>query len=596
MSLTSSHTTDQESIRKPPHYILLYVAYSEIFGHEPTQTDLLKQIRKYKLIDLIELLAKINMVLENDGAFEPKLQEQLTRELFPETTIRKIFELLQQDGRIVFGEQQLLSLMKRIFIDGYVQAKNTLEYPNAVRDFTPCYLMISDLISQVYLKRINLASTDEEKEKQQRIILVQLLSFHATEVSSNLIGRYYQLFFQIPRMPQLRQSPNFIDLNEIFKKATSFDLEQYFSLGFAILTHFASCSLLKGELKPKDIYIEKTPYFSKTSVKESEAKRILDELSLNVRGFRKAFKDEEKTAPGSYYSFVPIRQKPLLRVSDEMVIPLSVRFLKEKITKGIYWTIHDYLPKEDRTRFTNFFGKEIFQYYVESIFRRIYPERDGLAKRAFFDFKYGKPERSSSDVIIISPIETYHKSQQYDAVFIEVVSSRLKMKDTLTIGDYDAFVGDLEKIVIGKAGQLDGRIKDFKAGKFSLDNISATEIRTYYPVIVTIESLPQVPGIWNEIEEKLKANDYLQAADIQRLQVLDIEDIEILESLLTQGVSLTEILREKNKDIEGRDLIFKHYLSKSRFGELKLDNEFLLGEVNELGNKVKTLLFPGDSQ
>jgi len=106
--------------------------------------------------------------------------------------------------------------------------------------------------------------------------------------------------------------------------------------------------------------------------------------------------------------------------------------------------------------------------------------------------------------------------------------------------------------------------------------------------------LPESFFTWEYINERLKNEGLLQDEGIAPLQVLDIEEIEILEGILPQGVSLLEILQRRMDDPQRRYISMKNFLIAT-IGERSV-NEYMQGRYRELGAHITNLLFPNEDR
>jgi len=163
------------------------------------------------------------------------------------------------------------------------------------------------------------------------------------------------------------------------------------------------------------------------------------------------------------------------------------------------------------------------------------------------------------------------------------------MEDTAISGDLGAFDADVEKILLGKARQLTDRIRDFREGLYSIGGLTRTDLPRIYPVITALQQLPESTITWRYFNQRLHDEGLLQADGIEPLQLLDIEEIEILEGILPQGLSLLELLERRMADPERRYISMKNFLIAA-IGERGV-NEYMHGQYRELGAHVLDLLF-----
>jgi hypothetical protein len=146
----------------------------------------------------------------------------------------------------------------------------------------------------------------------------------------------------------------------------------------------------------------------------------------------------------------------------------------------------------------------------------------------------------------------------------------------------------MDKLFVSAARQLTDRIRDFRDGRYTFGGLGSADIDTIYPVIVTLQSLPESTPLWNYLDDVLRRNGLLQDKGVERLQLIDAEELEILETILQQGASLLDILRARSGDEEWRKISLKNFLSKHCSPGR---NEFLRQELNEIFHHAAEVLF-----
>jgi hypothetical protein len=147
----------------------------------------------------------------------------------------------------------------------------------------------------------------------------------------------------------------------------------------------------------------------------------------------------------------------------------------------------------------------------------------------------------------------------------------------------------VDQIIVDKAKQLTQRIRDFRAGLYDLGGTTGRDVDRIYPVIVTIQSIPESTVIWGRIRERLASQRLLTDPGLEPLQLIDVEELEILEAILPQGVSLLDILQARAADPERRNISLKNFLI-ARYPRENA-NEFQRREYQAIGEHAKRLFF-----
>jgi hypothetical protein len=221
---------------------------------------------------------------------------------------------------------------------------------------------------------------------------------------------------------------------------------------------------------------------------------------------------------------------------------------------------------------------------VNRVFARAIPDGGGLARRVFRDFPYETPqgERKTSDVVLFYP---------KTAIFLDTTATRIRFEATAVSEDASAFDKDVDQIILANARQLTNRIRDFRSGRYTFDGVSHKDIARIFPIIVTVHAIPESTPIWNRIRTMLTQHGLLTDHGVEPLQLIDIEEVEILEALLANGVSLLEILEARERDPERRNIGLKNFLFATY---PERGNDFLRKEHENIGVHAKRLFFGRD--
>jgi hypothetical protein len=185
-----------------------------------------------------------------------------------------------------------------------------------------------------------------------------------------------------------------------------------------------------------------------------------------------------------------------------------------------------------------------------------------LAKQAhptpqdvFGEQRYGGGSKSTDLVIF----------EGENAVFVDIATARLTMKDTLIELDAKSLAKDIEKIV-GNAKQMTGAIAAFKSGTLvyrdeSGSPIDPTTIKRIYPVALIIAPIPRFFAVNLMIFDAIKTNGYLPGCE--QFEVLSAEEFDLLMRLCRSGCLISEVLARKLGQATPwkRMSAFKNYLT-----------------------------------
>ncbi len=554
--------------------IKAYVKYSEIFGREPTIEEFEARLQGIGLRSLMATLSRLMTILHVDGVATPGLQVLLRDRALTPAMLERLLRLPDWAERVVFFPQQVLFTMKLAILHAPDRddPRGDAEFRDPVVELL---LMASD-----FLERIEFSDDPGMAEQTLVASMVRNYLLNMNEQVRYLIPRASLFYLTLPFEAELRHDPDFLDLPATFLAATGFNLTDYLAFGFVIFAWWSSQSYLRGTYDGIHDGINPDTFFAESTMNPAHAERLLRSFTYDYEAAKTAIAARPGNPAHHSYDFRPFLERPLYQAHDKLIVPFHLGYLEARFTNGMFWTISDYLAGAAREQFRRFFGK-IFETYVHRTFARAIPDTAPLVRRVFRDFTYPTPkgERKTSDVVLLYP---------KTAIFLDTTATRIRFEATAVSENITAFDKDIEQIILSNARQLTDRIRDFRAGYYKFGGVSHKEIVRIFPVIVTIHSIPESTPIWDRIRRMLADRRLLTDERVEPLQLIDVEEIEVLEALLAQGVSFLDILEARAADPERRNIGLKNFLiaKYSREG-----NEFLHKELDKIGAHAKGLFF-----
>lgn len=514
-------TAPTPSTQRPPatpRGVAFCSGYEELYGQTVSEKEVIARLRRFKRAECLCTLSKIGITLEERGSFDLTVQRDLVSNL-GDAEFQDRVQRLPAEEQVIFFELQILNAVKLVILHCSNRPRRRFTSQREAQAFLRMLTMISSLVAKADAAAILLS------------LAARNLPFHSPEDFRYLAARYRELFRILPNDPRLAKSLNTLDIEQAFRRATGVDLLTYMCVGMALVTHLSETNHDLNRW-----FIRARTFFKDTTLGARRGQRVLNLFALPIERMRARLLRETR-AGRSAYAVTTLRQRPLIYARRGYLVCPSPRFLKERFTSGIYWTIADSLPERRRLRFFRYFG-ELFEEYVSRALTRMIPDGGGLARRLFREFPYqaAHGEVRTSDLMVV-----YGRS----AVFFEVNSARLQTQTTVR-GDPKAFERDAGKMIIENAKQLARVITDFRQGRFQLGETSSRDIDRIYPVIVTLQTFPQLPQIWSWLSHWMVAKKVkLDGAGVRPLQVLDSEEIENLEAIVQNGYSISDVLEAK---------------------------------------------------
>lgn len=519
---------------------MMVISHEDIYGWKASFEELERVLSSLPAEGLLIAIAKLNALLFWHSYTNPAVQRGLVAELVDSPVKEQVLRSLRAPNQIALFEEQLLGLAKEAVLFG--KQSGDLDLTESWNEVIRAAFLTSELLTGEH-------PVGGDFESDFTPMVVRSLYFNRFEAPSNLLARYSDLLVSRPYKQGHRESPNWVDTKALFRAATGLDLEDYLAAGFALVAHFGRFRNARD--------LEEYPFQVawddlKVTLPDPQAsERFIKNVARPVTELSSEFRSMASKSQLAGASLLPFFKTPVVLLKSGNLVPVSLSMLVDKLTNGVYWTLHEHMRKQGSQsllRFTAFVG-ELFQAQVFDLLDHSYQESTLLAKRLFGDISYGRPELRGADATLF-----------YDdtVIFFEVVSSRLRYRDTVLLGDLVALDQDIDKCIVDKARQLDRVIRDFRAGRLVLNEIDSARITHAIPVIVLLEPFPLFPLTWRRINRRLHEEGYL--SNSQPLRVISAEELERVEPLLETGHTFRSLLVGWTKDVEYSELSLKNFL------------------------------------
>ncbi len=338
-------------------------------------------------------------------------------------------------------------------------------------------------------------------------------------------------------------------LEAAFERHTGVSMAKFFTIGSAVEARFINATREEGE---GGLVLIPSTYFSSVKVSEQDWKSFFNFVARDQKNLRCELEAEDAHYGKTTYGSLAFDRFPLFEGEPGQYVPISMPALQRRFNEGIIHILSEAAEDEKlkRTIYSSKFGLP-FQELVERTLRRGV-EAGGKEVPIAADVLYGSSsskERRSSDVIL---------GYEGNPVFVEVVSGPLRV-GTLTRGDLDHFSEDLQRLVVGKAEQLDRSIADFREGKLILTGIDPLAAGKIWPVIVTSHAFPLRNEISLAVDVALQDAGPLQHPKIAPLSILSAEELFFCEGFMQRGETFLNLISGWKRS-PGSAHSFKNYL------------------------------------
>jgi hypothetical protein len=250
---------------------------------------------------------------------------------------------------------------------------------------------------------------------------------------------------------------------------------------------------------------------------------------------------------------LPIQERPLLRHGDDIVV-LDEQYLIERVTRGLYWLVHDYekatYGETARNRWTQSYS-EMIETRVEDQLHEMAPQLIGGQRAAF----------TEEDLQAAFPGRAVDVGADFggDVILTEVVAGTVKLA-TREQADVGSFREDARRIVLDKTRQLYATAANLLRDPQPVNSPLPVPAHRIFPIVVCGGQFPVNPLTIRFISEQLAAAG-TPPGPIEPLVLLDLEELEGCQALhQRRGITLPELI-EAWRSSPYSGVAFRNYLA-----------------------------------
>lgn len=513
------------------NFASVYWTHEELFGRRITELEVIELLQQLAVEDCVEALSRLSCLVETSIPASPDRQVLIINRMgfaaaFAEQLSARVTNTEDGPRRTLFFSQQVTHLMRLALMHCDDRPGDHFEDNRRSDIFVRALFGVTDLF------RGELSTPGVDPQIQ---FMIRQLGLMARPDTLSVFSRYYDLLLRLwPKVVD----PTEFDPASVFHQHTELTMERYFTIGFGVYSRFLNYSV--SDIEPDDFALVPNTYFETTALKETDWRAFLKLLTAKPAGLRQALEREEAKYGQTLYRSSTFDRCPLVELSHGRIIPTSFVALERAVTEGVFWILANATEAQQRPRedFTGPFGR-VFERFVQESMERI-AAKEPDPPTVFRDFSYGprKHRVMSSDVTLVYP---------HEALFCEVVTGR-PIISTITRGDLKSFWNDVDKLVAKKARQLSRCLRDFLIfGTLKFDGVGNERLQRVWPVLIMVEEFPLMPPIREEIDKRLRKRENWPR-NVPRLTVMDADELGALETLVEQGWTMHEVIRQWKAD------------------------------------------------
>jgi hypothetical protein len=458
------------------------ITHREIVGGVPTESDLQAILRKYTRREVVAFLAKLNCLLTT-WKNEPNLEwdVKFSHHLLPKH--RESLDQIRKGPlqRVLFSRLTLLFVLKQACLACPRDAL-PVTTDSGRADIGMCCLMANDLALPN-----NPSFSDDILRK-----IASLLPFSDYVPFDHYpmeIARSKIMIEEIPDLPEIKNSSDFIDIRGLFQEHFGFSHQIFCELIFGCATR--SLDVSPDRLDSPEALILRDTFFEKSKISADVVKQFFTNVAVSDEELSRKIQ-ESQSRPGD--DLTVFQQFPLVEIVPKRFLFVDPGFLVEKAGRGLYWALFSAISGSAKIKLPGFWGK-IFESYVNSVIDKSYSAGGKFIPAPSFqngDAAFDAYIVEGRDLIVFE-----HKSSvlRADAKY---AGNTEKLKAEL----HDKFIDGVDGERKGVA-QLSHNLCRFLAGE-RMGQMDPKDISRIYPVLVCLEGSMTAPFVARYLRDSFK--------------------------------------------------------------------------------------------
>jgi hypothetical protein len=351
------------------------------------------------------------------------------------------------------------------------------------------FLMANDLL------HFDLAYRERTTTQQLLIRMIHSISLLESWGRSSFTSRVGRAWLMLKRFPPPQGSTSYFNIEQAFRNASGLSTEEYLALCVGVISHYLDLTFEQIIAMDNSIALTKE-WFTKAGVDSKSVDNFLEDVSASPATMATKFLTKN-WGPSDMTWF---RDKPVCRVTGDVLFALDTKCLAEKLESGIFWRTHNSLgTNKEKHRLHNYWGVA-FENYMNWLLEQACRNSQN---RFYPSPKYEKNGEEVCDAIIISGS---------DAVFLEYKGSTITAESKYS-GDLHELAAEIESKLIGTESKRKGIRQLTRAilnvfGKHSsvaVRDIDLSQVDTIFPLLVTRDDIGGCWGISQYLQTKAES-------------------------------------------------------------------------------------------
>lgn len=494
---------------EPLDMVHLYLTGEEVFGEQPPVEWVIQQLQRMRSDDALTFAAQVLAATHAPGMNRHEVDEHFLPQWLVEPTLTRVRNILRDRRRVLVVPQMAHVFLKlaAVFCPAEPDASDPPGRPHAV------LLSLPDLLRDD-LEEAETVITGAAGTLTRELVANQL--FNARPDHAAVVGRYSSRWLCLPT--ELADDPRVVDLAGLYEEATGAPLGDVMAAAMAL---FATS--ISGSPRVNPNFLDAFGWDSERT------ERAVAVFVADIATLRAAV-EQEVRGFGWNWSASSVARYPVARLTNGDLLVLDPSLM---IRRAFGW-----LPLFDiqaglgpgepaRKRAARAEGtlRHLAEVQALESVRQVVGEGSG---RVFTEAELqAVPGRRDSKVC--DAVVDYGDAW----VLLEVTTTQLR-RESVAAMPGPHLDDDLDKLV-EKAEQLHEAIETLRVGHSYLTGAEARERVRYLPVLVLAEGFPVNPATLTLLRERVAAAGWLTAEDTARLELMDLEDLDVVEALQEHG-------------------------------------------------------------
>ncbi|MFD1674290.1 hypothetical protein [Alicyclobacillus fodiniaquatilis] len=335
-----------------------WTGWSQLTGEVVDKETIIETVRSLPAMDTLRILSMIDVTFESTdvvGQIEMKLLRLVQDGRFLRQPL--IQDVLNRSTSL-FHQHLRYALTQLVF----KYADLDMDYPHDVPSIDVWEKVLS-LILQL-ADSVRAQGTDLLSMKSH---FIQVLQFASKENWSSQLLRTYEQYVHIgPTVTQDLDHGIGIDLDEIAKMTFGTQLRDVFANVFSLFSYLQQ----QYHARSHPDALATASYVGSAIMEQNPTlSRLMNQFSCSFTEFKnhmESYSFDELLWPTQHF-----KKKAFLRLSESVFMPLGLMFFAGRMGGGMYYSLIDNVPKEQRRQFQNYIGR-MFEDWAISELRQVY--------------------------------------------------------------------------------------------------------------------------------------------------------------------------------------------------------------------------------